>query len=92
MGIWTWIWTRPPKATDQLLSARSLDGLPKSPVATEKPAGTAGTWESEDSDSQAVSSKGVRPSATVVYEAPLHLDLPGLSARSRPRAGVRRPD
>ena len=59
MGIWTWIWTRPPKGTDQLFECKVTGWpLPKSPVATEKPAGTAGTWESEDSGSQAVSSKG----------------------------------
>ena len=63
MGIWTWIWTRPPKGTDQLVECKVTGWPPKEPVGTEKPAGTAGTWGSEDSGSQAVSSKGHRPSA-----------------------------
>ena len=31
MGIWTWIWTRPPKGTDQLVECKVTGWPPKEP-------------------------------------------------------------
>lgn len=49
---------RPPQSTERTRSARSSCGPGKSPSATTKPVGIAGTWESWGSHRQALRSEG----------------------------------